>query len=240
MAPNPEPVDDFFLALDPVRAWAGAVSGLPVVHDFDDAHAGDGAVVLRPLELEVAAAAGPVLRHISSAELTLGALVTTVGLPLFPAAGTTSALALAAAAEGEWRMDAAPPSLELWRALQRAPAPAFILRVPVRRLLERPTAPLVRQPVRLVPAHLRTVVGRIVATDGRPLGAAQVGLADTGGAVETDHGGRFRLPVATAEGAPLRLSVRARGASITLAVDAPPVDTGGDLGDLTVHIPESV
>jgi hypothetical protein len=35
------------------------------------------------------------------------------------------------------------------------------------------------------------------------------------------------------------VSVAARGTSITLAVDPPPVDADGDLGDLTVPVPES-
>lgn len=240
MARNPELAEDFARAIEPVSAWATDVTKLPVVHDFDEEHTGDGAVLLRPLGLELAPAAGPVMRHISSAELTLDLLVTTVGLPVFEAAGMTSGLALSAAADGEWLMDAAAPSLELWRALERPPAPAFTLRIPVRRLLERPTAPLVREPIRTIPAHLRVVFGRVVASDGRPLAAARVSLAGTGGAVESDHGGRFRLPVATVEGTPLTLSVTARGTSITLAVDAPPVDVGGDLGDLTLPVPESV
>jgi hypothetical protein len=240
MAPKPESADDFARALDPVRQWATAVTDLPVVHDFDEQHDGDGAVLLRPLEIELAPAAGPVLRHISSAELTLDVLVTTVGLPVFDAAGLTSELALSAAADGEWRMSSAAPSLDLWHALGRPPAPAFILQVPVRRLLDRPSAPPVLEPVRVIPAHQRIVFGRVVASDGRPLAAARVGLVDAGGSVESDHRGRFRLPVATVAGVPLSLSVSARGTSITLAVDAPPADAGGDLGDLTVPVPASV
>jgi hypothetical protein len=240
MAPNPESGKDFARALDPVREWATAVTELPVIHDFDEEHAGDAAVLLRPLDLELAGSSGPDRRHISSAELLLDVLVTTVGLPVFEAAGLTTELALSAAADGEWWMGAPAPSVELWRALERPPVPAFVLRVPVRRLLERPTAPLVREPVRVIPAHQRIVFGRVVASDGRPLAAARVALADTGGSVESDHRGRFRLPVATVEGVPLTLSVSARGASITFPVDAPPVDAGGDLGDLTLPVPESV
>lgn len=240
MAQNPELAEDFIRALDPLREWASTATQLPVIHDFDEEHTGDAAVLLRPLELELTPASGPVQRHISSAEVRLDVLVTTVGLSVFEAAGITSGLALSAAADGEWVMDAAPPSLELWRALDRAPVPAFVLRVPVRRLLERPSAPLVREPVRLVPAQVRVVFGRVVATDGRPLAAARVALADTGGSVEADHRGRFRLPVATVEGVPLNLSVSARGTSITLAVEAPPVDAGGDLGDLTLPVPATV
>ena len=240
MARNPELAGDFSRALEPVTEWAATVTGLPVVHDFDEEHGGTGAVLLRPLDFAVAPASGPVLSHISSAELTLNLLVTTVGLPVFEAAGMTSGLALAASADSDWLLDASAPSLELWRALDRPPAPAFTLRVPVRRLIERPAAPLVREPLRVVPAHQRVVIGRVVASDGRPLAAARISLTDAGSTpVTSDHRGRFRLPVATVAGAPLTVSVAARGTSITLDVDAPPVDADGDLGDLTVPVPES-
>lgn len=239
MAQNPELARDFAGALDPVREWASTVSGLPVVHDFDEPNDG-GAVLLRPVALQPAPAAGPVLRHVSSAELTLDVLVTTVGLPLAEAAGITSGLALAAAVDAEWTMDASAPSLELWRSLDRPPAPAFTLRLPVRRLIERPATPLVREPLRVTTAHQRIVVGRVVASDGRPLAAARVALADAGSTpVVSDHRGRFRLPVATVDGMPITLHVAARGASVTLAVDPPSVDAGGDLGDLAVPVPES-
>ncbi|MFH8251388.1 carboxypeptidase-like regulatory domain-containing protein [Microbacterium sp. B2969] len=240
MAHDPEPRDDLARAVEPVREWVAAASGLPVVHDFDEEHDGKGAVLLRPLEFELASATGPVLRHISSAELTLGLLVTTLGLPAFEAAGVTSALALAARTEGEWVMDAAAPSLELWQALQHPPAPAFILRVPVRRLIERPATPLVREPLRTTMVQPRIVVGRVVASDGTPLSAARVAVADVGSiAVSSDSRGRFRLPVSLAPDVPLALRISARGTSVTLALDAPSVDAGGDLGDLTVPVPES-
>ncbi|MGC5173150.1 carboxypeptidase-like regulatory domain-containing protein [Microbacterium sp. DT81.1] len=239
MAPNPESGDDFARALDPVRQWARAVADLPVIHDFDDEHEGDGAVLLRPLELEAAPASGPDRRYISSAELSLGVLVTTVGLPVFEAAGITSGLALSARSDGEWPMDASGPSLGLWRALARPPAPAFILRVPVRRILDRPAAPLVREPLHTVPVHMRVVNGRVVASDGRPLAAARVAFTDSGAWVMSDHRGRFRLPVATVEGGPLVLSIRARGISVTATVDAPSADAGGNVGDLTLPVPES-
>ena len=240
MAQNPELGDDFSRSVEPVREWAAAASGLPVVHDFEEKHEGDGAVVLRPVAFALKPLSGPVLRHISSAELTLDLLVATVGLSAFDAAGVTSGLALAASADSEWTMDASPPRLDLWRALDRPPVPAFTLRVPVRRLIERPPTPLVREPLHVTTAHQRVVVGRVVASDGRPLAAARVGLADAGSvATTTDHRGRFRLSVATVADEPLTLSVSARGTSITLAVDAPSVDAGGDLGDLTLPVPES-
>lgn len=240
MAQNRELAQDFSHAVEQVREWAADVSGLPVVHDFEEKHEGEGAVVLRPISFALKPWTGPVLRHISSAELTLDLLVTTTGLPVFDAAGITSGLALAASSDTEWTMDAAPPSLELWTALGRPPAPAFTLQVPVRRLIERPPTPLVREPLHVTTVQPRIVVGRVVASDGSPLSAARVALADAGSvAVTSDHRGRFRLPVAIVPDTPLTLSISARGTSITLAVDAPSVDAGGDLGDLTLPVPES-
>lgn len=235
MAPNPEPVDDFSRAVRPVAEWAAAVSGLPVVHDWGEARSGQGAVLLRPLAIAVAPHTGPARSQVTSAELTLDLLVTVVELPVFEAAAATSALALASG-DGDWHMAAAGPDVRLWEALGRAPAPAFVLRVPVRRILERPAAPVVQEPIRLVPAHLRTVAGRVVSSDGRPVPAARIGLADGNSpAVHSDSRGRFRLRVATVTGAPLALTILARDTAVTLAVE--PVSESGDLGDLTVPVP---
>ncbi len=181
------------------------------------------------------------MRHISSAELTATLLVGVVGLPVWEASGITAALALDAASDGEWTMDAAGPSTELWQALGHPPVPAFLLSVPVRHLREYPKAPLVREPLRITPAHLRTVAGRVVATDGQPLSGARVARADGNApAVVADHRGRFRLPVATDTETPLVLRVVTRGATFTKSVVVPAVDDRGDLGDITVPIAETV
>lgn len=238
--PQSESAGDFALAMKPVEVWVGRVTGLPVVHDWQDAP-DDGAVLLRPLSIALAPATGPVMRHISSAQLTATLLVGVVGLPLWEASGVTAALALDAASGGDWVMDAGGPSIELWRALGHPPVPAFLLLVPVRRLHEHPQAPLIRGPLRIAPAHLRMVAGRIVAADGQPLSGARVARADgTAPAVVADHRGRFRLPVATDGEAPLTLHVFARGAEFNQTVVVPAVDDGGDLGDIALPFPETV
>lgn len=239
--PHPEAAGDFALAMEPVQAWAGRVTGLPVVHDWPETAADGGAVLLRPLSIALAPATGPVMRHISSAELTASLLVGVVGLPVWEASGLTAALALDAATDGQWTMGAEAPSTELWQALGHPPVPAFLLSVPVRRLLEHPNAPLVREPLRITPAHLRMVAGRVVAADGQPLSGARVARADGNApAVVADHRGRFRLPVATDTETPLALSVVTRGTTFTQSVIVPAADDGGDLGDIAVPIPETV
>ncbi|MCD1269534.1 hypothetical protein B5M43_011935 [Microbacterium sp. MEC084] len=137
---------DLVAALEPVERWAAEATGLPVVFDEGDAAAG-GAVLLRPLSIALAPATGPVLRHISSAEVTLDVLVTVVGRNAYDSARAAVALALAAQTDVSWRLEPGPVDPGLWRALGRPPQPAFILQVPVRRLIERAAAPPVREPL---------------------------------------------------------------------------------------------
>lgn len=241
MPRNPETTDEFAQAMAPVQSWAGEVTGLPVIHDWLEELPEGGAVLLRPLSIALTSATGPVMHHISSAELIAELLVSVVGRPLWEASSLTAALALEASSDSDWVMDAEGPSTGLWQALGQPPVPAFLLLVPVRRLRERPQAPLVREPLRVIPAHLRSVAGRLVATNGQPLSGARVARADANApAAVTDHRGRFRLPVVTNTEEPLALNVVARGAAYTLSVAVPAVDEGGDLGDLAVPIPETV
>lgn len=238
---NPEITAEFDSAMTPIKHWATSVTGLAVVHESNSEFPEDGAVLVHPLSLALAPASGPVEPHLSSAELTAEVLISIVGLPVWEAAGITAALALDAISDSDWVMGAEAPSVELWRALNRQPTPAFILRVPVRRVRIRQRARLVRSPLRITPAHVRSIAGRIISDDGQPLSGARVVRADgSAAAVVTDHRGRFRLSVATESEASLALSVVARGAKFTLSVIVPPVDSGGNLGDLAVSIPETV
>ncbi|WP_194410445.1 carboxypeptidase-like regulatory domain-containing protein [Microbacterium cremeum] len=228
---------DYQLALAPVRAWAQDVTGLKVVDDWDAGDEGASAVVLRPLALAVAAASGPVLRQVSSAELLLDLLVTVIAPTASEAAAATSDLALAAQSENDWAIASDAPGLDLWRALGQPPVPAIVLRVPVRRVIERDPAPLVREPLRRTFVPLRMVTGRVVWPDGRPISAARVSLAEADGPpATTDHRGRFRMPLATASDE-LTVSITARGASVQLRLAASALGAAGDLGDLRVPVP---
>lgn len=239
MPPSPDPDAELSRALTPVADLATAVTGLPVVHDWGEEGDG-GAVLLRPLALSMDPGSALAARQQSGTRLTLDLLVAAVGLPPFDAAATTTSLALALAEQNDWLMETERTDAAMWQALGQAPVPAVILRVPVRRIVERPLAPLVRQPLRIGQAHLRSVVGRVVWSDGTPVVAARVfPTGESRAATVTDRRGRFRLPVATVEQLPLRVTVVALGAPRTFEVEPGSGDASGDLGDLTVAIPES-
>ena len=242
MAPNPESAEDFARAVDPVREWAPEVTELPVVHDFDEEHAGDGAVLLRPLELELAPAAGPDRRYISSAELTLDLLVTTVGLPGLR--GRRHHERARAVGRGRRRVAdgcrgpepralarAGPPARArpsssgcpcgaCWSARRRRSSGSRC--APCRRTCASssagsspPTA--VRSPPRASPSPTRAR-----AVDVRPPRKVPPSRRHRRG--RSAH--------------PERHAPAAHPSPLT--VDAPPVDAGGDLGDLTLPVPESV
>lgn len=237
---RPDLVEDFEGAVAPVSEWVASLTGLDVVHDWDEAHDGAATVVLRPMSLALAPAAGPVRAHVSSAELTLTLLVSVAGAPVRDAAAIVTALALAAGIDGPCPVGDETVDAATWLSLGRPPAPAFTLRVPVRRLVER-AAPLVREPLRLDLVRTRSVEGRLVWPDGRPVPSARVRLASGGDrAVATDHRGRFRLTIAVVGDGPIALSVASRGTTAHLAVDLPPEGAAADLGDLTIPVPESV
>lgn len=236
MAADAEVGEDFERAITPVADWAARVTGLPVVHDRAEVD-GDAAVVLQPLDLVLPAVPTGVLPRTRLAEVSLRLLVSVNGPTARAAAAATCALALDATVEAEWPVEPGPPDLALWQALGQPPAPAFVLVVPVRRVVPLAPTPLVRQPLQVVGARMRTVTGRVVAPSGEPVAGARVGLADGNGATLTDHRGRFRLEVAAATGDALPLVVVARGFSVDLRTE-PPADAGGALGDLVIPLPE--
>lgn len=238
MPRSPETDAAFAGAVTPVAELAAAVTGLPVVHEWGE-ETESGAVLLRPLALSVQPGSEPALRQLSGTRLTLELLVATVGLTPFDAAATTTSLALALAEQSDWLLETGHTDAAMWRALGRAPVPAVVVRVPVRQVVERPLAPLVRQPLRIAHAHLQSVVGRVVWSDGTPVATARVfPEGEARAATVTDRHGRFRLPVATADSMPLRVTVMARGMPSTFAIRPGTGGAAGDVGDLTVAAPE--
>ncbi|MFN8073819.1 MAG: hypothetical protein U0Q15_00195 [Kineosporiaceae bacterium] len=146
---TPESGGELAASLAELRAWAHAVTGLPAVHAVGEA--GPAArVLLHPLGLapRPSQALTPMAgRVVVSAELTASVLVTVVGGEPDAAACAAADLALDALAGGR---DLAPdgPAPHVWAGLGLPPAAAFVVEVPVRRLLPRAPAPLVRQPLR--------------------------------------------------------------------------------------------
>ena len=145
-------------------------------------------VVLYPFALEPVAAPATLALRARGAEVTLRVLVTATGEP-HDIAAVTAALALDAAL-AELSVETGAVDLALWQALERRPAAAFVLAVPVRRSLDLPVAPPVRSR-RLVVADPATIRGTGVdappaaADDLTVTAAPAAGTAPAAGATST-------------------------------------------------------
>ncbi|MGC4892512.1 carboxypeptidase-like regulatory domain-containing protein [Micromonospora sp. DT31] len=176
-------------AVADVTTWlTGAAGGpVPVGPPRDDP---DGGLTVWPLGLrsDRQTATGGAARE--PYRFMVRMLVTGGG----PAALAALDRVLAAATTGGWpelTLDAGDPAL--WRALGVPPRPALLLDVPARVDRPTPTAPPVRQPLRLRQLDMRTLHGRVVGPQDQPLAAVRVELVGTAQSTVTDAAGRFRL-----------------------------------------------
>jgi hypothetical protein len=116
-----------------------------------------------------------------------------------------------------------PLTGDIWSALNMAPVPSFVLRVPLRRERPIPPAPRVRTPLRIEPVTLGPLAGIVLLPDGTPLSGARVELAALELNTRTDGRGRFRFPSVPAgyEGSPLHVTAKGR----TVIAAPPTADT---------------
>ena len=209
MAANPEVGEDFERSITPVADWAAASTGLPVVYDRAETPAG-ATVLIYPLDLELPTAPMATGARTRVAELSVRLLVSVVGASAFEAAATTSGLALDAAIDSQWRVDARPARASRSGVRSSAPGPGLRPRRAGSTDRRPAPAPLVRDRLKVVPARMRTVIGRVVAPTGEPLAAARVALADGNRASATDTaaGSASRSPPSRAAAATERRRAR--------------------------------
>ncbi len=133
-----------------------------------------------------------------------------------------SELLFAALARSDLNVDLQPLSSEIWSAFGISPLPSFVLRAPVRQARPLSPAPPVRLPLRIEPAILGSLSGRVVLRDGTPLPGARVELAELELGTRTDVQGRFRFPSIPSghEGSPLVVTAKGR----TITTELPTTD----------------
>jgi hypothetical protein len=140
-----------------------------------------------------------------------------------PAAGELARLLdpvlRAAAAGGDVSVVLEPVPVELWRALDLRPRAALLVDVPaqVDRVTARP--PLVRGPLRLDGAPMRSLRGQVVGPGDVPLAGMRVDAPVVGASTYTDDGGRFAFGGLPA-GDPARLVLVGRGRQFQAEVNA--------------------
>lgn len=127
-------------------------------------------------------------------------------------------LVFAAMESPEFQVDFDPLPAEFWLALGVIPQPAFVLRVPLVREREQPSAPLVRQPV-VRATSMAVLQGVVLGIDDLPVAGAVVEVPDLNLRHKTDGRGRFRFTAVPAEPPVRLLRILAKGRETDVALD---------------------
>jgi len=145
-------------------------------------------------------------------QIELHYLVTTWAEALEEAHRLLSEILFAALARGDLNVDLRPMAGEIWKAFGISPLPSFVLCAPVRQAQPLTPAPPVRLPLRIEPAILGSLSGRVILQDGTPLPGARVEIAELELHTRTDVHGRFRFPSIPSghDGSPLVVTTKGR------------------------------
>ncbi|HEY8208860.1 MAG TPA: Pvc16 family protein [Myxococcaceae bacterium] len=138
-------------------------------------------------------------------------------------------LLFAALARDDLDVTMGPVTPELWQALGAAPRAAFLLRLPFRRELPEPRAPLVRKPLTEVMVSV-PLWGQVLGPGDIPLAGASIEVPSLQLFTRADGEGRFRFGSVPPKPPP-RVVVRAKGGVQTF--DGPEVPGT----PLTIHFP---
>lgn len=131
-------------------------------------------------------------------------------------------------------VDLTPMPVETWLALGVRPRPAFTVRLSAQHAREAEKTPVVRVPLRLTGATIRSLTGRLLGPGDVALAGSEVTLAATGATSRTSPSGAFVFRTVPAGPGPIRLAVRAKGRAFTVEVDpaeAEPVVVRCDLSE---------
>jgi hypothetical protein len=203
-------------------AWLGDAVGAPVrLGPPADTETEEPAVTAWPLELRADQEARGSGQRLPM-RLVLRCLVWVVG-DVDGADHPLDRILVAAANATERALVLEPLPPQTWLALGVRPRPALLFDVPVQIARPGPTAPLVRQPVRVREAPMRSLHGRVVGPGDIPLAGMRVEIASTGQATHTDSRGMFAFSGVPA-GEPARLRLRGRGRHLLAEVEARPAD----------------
>lgn len=118
-----------------------------------------------------------------------------------------------------YEVELAPIPPEVWNAFGAIPAPAFMIKVPLR--LERPEkpSPLIRSPIEIAKSELASMGGTILGPGEVPLANARVELSTHKLVARTDAKGRFLFPSVPAQPAKKKFRIIARGGKLFKEID---------------------
>lgn len=148
-------------------------------------------------------------------ELALRYLVTTSSANQADAHRWLGVLAFDAMDTTEWKVESDPPDVDVWRAFDVPPRPAFVVRVPLRLPRNDRQAPLVRKPL-VVDMHATTALAGIVTgPEEVPIAGATVEIPSLQLFATTGDDGAFRFPQLPASSS-ITLIVRAKRQTRTI------------------------
>lgn len=149
-------------------------------------------------------------------QIKLRYLVTTQAADTKEAHQMLGDLLVAALKDPEFEVEQEPVPISLWSALNVAPQPSFVLRVPYN--IERPEkiAPPVLHPLIVKSSPLRSLSGQILGPRDIPIMDARVELPALQLYTNTDSKGRFHFSTVPAEPHPKLLRVRAKGKEFSI------------------------
>src|SRR5262245_9858661 len=137
------------------------------------------------------------------------------------AAGTPLDLVLGAAAEdGDFPLVIEPIPNDMWLALGVKPQLGLQVDMHVHVARTARVAPLVRAPLRMDHAPMRSMRGRVVGPEGVPLAGIRVQATSTGTTTYTDSGGHFVLAGLVSSEGGTRLLLSGRGLHLQAEVAA--------------------
>jgi hypothetical protein len=127
-------------------------------------------------------------------------------------------LVFAAMENPAFQVDFEPLPAEFWLALGVIPQPSFVLRVPLVREREQPSAPLVRHPV-VRSTSMAVLHGVVLSGEDIPVPGAVIEVPDLNLRQKTDTRGRFKFTAVPADPPVRHVRVYAKGRETDVKLD---------------------
>jgi hypothetical protein len=151
----------------------------------------------------------------SPLQLTLRYLVTAWAETPEDAHQLLADLAFSALGQADFQVEMEPLPVALWTAFGVPPAPAFVVRVPLRQARTEAPSKLVRQKLQISTTTMVPFHGVVLGPDDTPIPQSRVDIPAMTLSASADYRGRFLFSAVPSQGAKT-LRVRAKGRELTI------------------------
>jgi hypothetical protein len=152
-------------------------------------------------------------------QMSLRYLVTTWAEDVRTAHKLLGDLVFAAMEQADFEVDLEPLPHAYWDALGVSPRPHLVLRVPLRKQLERPATKLIEKPLVVYAAPVMKLEGTVVGAGEIPIADALIGLPGLQRFTRSDGQGHFSFDGVPAAPPVRSLSIRAKGREFSTTRD---------------------